>query len=377
MCIIAFKEKGMEPLGATILQRCWNKNSDGAGFAYLNSRKTWNVEKGLMTYKDFWNAYDAHKFTKNDVVIVHFRVGTSGNRKGPDCTHPFVIKTGKAWEDEDEKYLAEMRKTEYTASAIAFHNGVVGTGEGINSDTMLAVKDWIAPLHNIMVRPKILDIMMIATECSTSRWLVTKGPQVYLLGKWITDKETGIIYSNDGFKPPVVQPIINKSRGKKGLWNQVNDPKYVNPITGDFDWDLWAKDYPSSTHKIESPDQGWENLPSRWAGVSPSSLGGSEFIVDDDGTPIGLIDYEGNIILDDEYFAFDANDKQADEMSICPQCAEEHHLVETPYVGTGDTMCQKCGCVFFISTGEKCMNDPDIHKMWLQSRGKEAADGNC
>jgi hypothetical protein len=380
MCIIAFKEKGVAPVDKDTLQRCFNKNSDGAGFAYL-VKKTWYVEKGLMTFEDFWEAYSAHKFKKEDCVICHFRVGTSGNRKGPDCTHPFVIKTGIEWEEDDEKYLAEMRKLKYRANGIVFHNGVVGPGEGISSDTMLAVKDWIAPIWRIMHRGKILDIMCKATDSDSCRWLVTRGENVFLLGKWITDKDTKIIYSNDGYKyiaPAATHHHAGNQNRKCGWWKNACDPKFTNPVTGDFDWELYHEEFPSSANRDnEKVNDNWSNSKSEWAGKTPEQLGGVEFIVDDDGCPFGLIDHEGNVILDDEYYAFDNAGKPGDKLLICPQCKEQHNINESPYPNIGDSLCMRCGCVFVESTGEMCMNDPELHKMWIANlKQGGVANGN-
>ena len=117
MCIAIYQPAGAK-ISVESLRECWVRNSDGAGFAYVDGGRV-VVEKGFMTLKQFGTAYKAalDKFGEKSPFLVHFRIRTHGN-KDADNTHPFNIKGG-----------------------VLIHNGTIsgtGAGGGISkSDTAL------------------------------------------------------------------------------------------------------------------------------------------------------------------------------------------------------------------------------------------------
>ena len=58
---------------------------------------------------------------------------------------------------------------------------------------------------------------------------------------------------------------------------------------------------------------------------------------------------------------------------MCPHCFEEHYLIESPFVGMGDTMCEICGCCFDEETMTKWMFDEDL-KAEYDKKQKEKKD---
>ena len=50
MCIICVKEKGVKLPTKDCFQTMFNRNSDGAGFAYVNADGKTVVKKGFMTF---------------------------------------------------------------------------------------------------------------------------------------------------------------------------------------------------------------------------------------------------------------------------------------------------------------------------------------
>lgn len=89
MCQLIAKKPGKTiPRGA--LKFCWKKNSDGAGFAYVDNGKVILV-KGFM--KDFDAFYDAYKLHEDKQMLIHFRLATHGKRCEGNC-HPFKIIEG-------------------------------------------------------------------------------------------------------------------------------------------------------------------------------------------------------------------------------------------------------------------------------------------
>ena len=53
MCIIVSKEKGVKLPTKKILENCFNRNSDGAGFMYVKNNQVM-IDKGYMTFEDFY-----------------------------------------------------------------------------------------------------------------------------------------------------------------------------------------------------------------------------------------------------------------------------------------------------------------------------------
>ena len=92
MCLAIFKPAKVSiPPGN--LDRGWQKNPDGAGFAYVHKGKI-HIVKGLMTLKEFRAAYDAaSKKFKDSPFLIHFRVRSQGD-KNAENTHPFMYKHG-------------------------------------------------------------------------------------------------------------------------------------------------------------------------------------------------------------------------------------------------------------------------------------------
>lgn len=85
MCIAAYKPENMV-LSEETLRNCWDGNPDGAGFMYAEEGKI-VIVKGLMTFKDFMEAYEPHKLKQ---CALHFRIATHGN-VDKENTHPFRV----------------------------------------------------------------------------------------------------------------------------------------------------------------------------------------------------------------------------------------------------------------------------------------------
>ena len=87
MCIIVHRPKESTFPSLEVLQRCWQTNSDGAGFMYAKSGKL-VVAKGFMTFEAFM---DACKTIPEGVpATLHFRIGTHGG-KTAENTHPWPV----------------------------------------------------------------------------------------------------------------------------------------------------------------------------------------------------------------------------------------------------------------------------------------------
>ena len=55
MCIIVAKKKGLELPTKEILENCFTANDDGAGISWNTDNGTVIIEKGFMTFNEFYN----------------------------------------------------------------------------------------------------------------------------------------------------------------------------------------------------------------------------------------------------------------------------------------------------------------------------------
>ena len=93
MCLAIFAPTGVE-VPVSSVRNGWIRNSDGGGFAYVKKGKV-HIQKGLMTLKDFGEAYaEAHKkYGARSPFLLHFRIRSMG-AKDETNTHPFPLKEG-------------------------------------------------------------------------------------------------------------------------------------------------------------------------------------------------------------------------------------------------------------------------------------------
>jgi hypothetical protein len=372
MCIAIYKDAESAPVKRKVLKTCFDNNGDGAGYAYWDrKKKTWVAQKGFMTFTAFWKSFNAHGFQKKDSYICHFRIGTSGNKRGPDCTHPFPVHAD----------CEIMRKTEFETKNLVVHNGVHGPGDGTISDTMLAVRDWVYPLFPLMSdetrSERIMDIMCEGLKMRNNRWLVTEGYEVTLIGDWKTDDETGLRFSNDGWKRERIATVnprypahgvhtrmnngtsttsasesVPTGDGIIRCWSGDHKTKYLDE-RGNFKWIEWTDDYEHHMENMQlvtggvAPNEG-EKDPADGM-VSPHL---SCAYKEEPVTVMGTIDSNGDCVWESSY-------DPAEDLLICPHCKEDKHLIDPKdhynnpdaKAKLGDTICTRCGCIFMDEDG--------------------------
>jgi hypothetical protein len=189
MCII-ISNWGAKTIEEDILKNSWYNNDDGAGIVYLNHDRLF-VQKGIMTFQDFLDVYDKVRMFPH---VIHFRIGTSGmDARG--CTHPFPIT----------KNHNVLNTCSYSTNGIVLaHNGILGQGEGVLSDTQVFVRDFMYPLckvvgDKIMSNNKYVKDLIESQLKGTSRIILVHpkfGARIFGKG-WI--EEDGIFYSNRSF----------------------------------------------------------------------------------------------------------------------------------------------------------------------------------
>lgn len=202
MCIIVSKEKGKSIPKKEILKNCFENNSDGAGFMYVNNGGV-IIEKGFMDFESFYNRItELNKKInlKKRNVVFHFRISTSGKIDGATC-HPYPIT-------DKTEYL---KHTFLKCSIGMVHNGilsnfVIPVAQNIDNlnDTQNFVKTFVYNLYKL--NNKFLGNeyakALINSSIGTSRLcFLTKDDNVYYFGNFI--EEEGIKYSNSNYKPKV------------------------------------------------------------------------------------------------------------------------------------------------------------------------------
>jgi len=378
MCIIAVSAHGIKPLTKDVLGICFANNPDGAGFAYWDiENQIWKVEKGLMSFQEFWAAYEAHNFTDADYVVCHFRVGTSG-LKDKGNTHPFPIC----------KDIEEMRQIKFETKNMLIHNGVVGTGEAIASDTMCFVRDYVAPLHQFIKKDiRIIKILEELANDSKGRWFVTQGPTIWQWGTWEKDKESGWEFSNLGFRSvrsasvttyaDSISKYYQRHRETYGIPYGDEDYSYTyerkhTPVdtrpkgylryykqNGVFDIQSWKEDMSRKIGLIAAPKLPEPAVHKGVVTTLPADIA-EDFVY-------GILNDDDQIVWER---ASESNKKNSDEYLFCPECFEDNHLMESPYEGYGDTLCYTCGAIFEDATGRIVHYDEDYRKIYLERVAK-------
>lgn len=397
MCIIIYSQPGVGYPTKETMEYCWEKNPDGAGYAYLTVNDTWSVKKGFMDKDEFFVEFEKEEFEPGNTVILHFRIGTSGTWDGA-CTHPFPIA---------DTY-DELTQLNYEVEDIVFHNGIHGDGEGDWSDTMIAIRDLVVPLYPLIEDEKIYNIMKLilkAGDSYGSRWIFGKGDSVHLMGKWIKEEETGLLYSKDDWIRPVfvkeresrwygwgdVHPsfkggvynasdnsraltVINRERKpdiiyQTGIWASTFEGK-----NGNWSWKEWATF--KETDWEDDEDNQAEHLLTK-AEADPQDV---IEIFDTNNKVVALLDRNGETIWDQDngghkeqltrgtikacpkcnadLFASDFDEdgdcpwcgtpifiNEGEKLYQCPSCQEENYLIDSTF-SSGDSECLRCGALF-------------------------------
>lgn len=234
MCIISIKAKGIPmPDEATIRTMFYN-NDDGAGYMYAHRNKVY-IKKGFMTVKEFMTSIDnlpseiGVDDLTNTAIIMHFRIGTAGGNI-PANTHPFPVS-------ENVKALKALS---YKTDLGVAHNGIIHSvtpRTGI-SDTMEYILSQMSILKKIdkkfYTKKLYLELMENAVE-SKLAFLDGKG-NIYTVGRFTTDEETGLVYSNDSYKARKIYYHSNSSY-KYNYHNSLNGYEGWYDLYGDDYWD--------------------------------------------------------------------------------------------------------------------------------------------
>jgi predicted glutamine amidotransferase len=353
MCIILYKPHNVDNPTKETLQTCWNNNDHGAGFAtYDGTTKEWHIQKGFMSWKKFYKAYKAQKFTKEQCYVIHFRIGTSGNRDGGN-THPFVVS-----DDRDA-----CRQTDIKSKYIAAHNGVVGKGDGKYSDSVCHITDYIEPmLQYYFTDDKVKDIFCELVESGTSRWFITNGDTIHLLGKWVIDEETQIRYSNDGYLIDKVESYYNYGNTYKPAQNR-KESKSVSDAIRKGNKKNDSKPTIPSIHNLKKGIKLTQKEREAFVDNFGDIDVGTRHTIDPAKLEMAFVDNEGAIVWEHD----EAHDM---EYVTCPSCSSDRSFSNSSF-DVGDTVCLECGAVFYRDSGDIVTYDGDIVAASIEKEHKD------
>lgn len=120
MCIIIYAPNGSIP--PAHLKRSFERNRDGWGYVFASAETGKLVARHGMTLPEFWQQWKRDKAArKNQPVVFHARIGTSGTMDVSNC-HPFPVAGHGIWishngiirayhpeEDSEDKHLNDTR----------------------------------------------------------------------------------------------------------------------------------------------------------------------------------------------------------------------------------------------------------------------------
>lgn len=223
MCVILVKERGIELPTKDVLESCWKRNPDGAGFMFDDCDKV-VIMKGFMTFEEFYlRLQTANEFyhLKEKGLVIHFRIATSGLKDKGNC-HPYPISNDNL----------DLRKSFITTELGIAHNGIIRSYNGkdkILNDTQLFIKNDLFELNSLDKKfyKNVIFQSMIERLIDGSRlvFLNEKG-EIIKLGNWFRDGNYYFSNLNHVSKNAL---NINK---KPMLFD--NDLKYFDEENNDF-----------------------------------------------------------------------------------------------------------------------------------------------
>lgn len=185
MCIAIYKPAG-KSLSKVTLYNCFQNNSDGAGFAYINTDimgKSKIVIKKSMDFEDFYKKYKrAIGIATESPFLIHFRIGTHGV-KSTHNVHPFMI----------DKHTCFM------------HNGIIHkvTRDAKDSDTRMFNREILSKLPKGWIHNEAISLLL--KDYLSSNKVITLGVDGHVaiygenLGFWVE----GVWYSNKSYESRV------------------------------------------------------------------------------------------------------------------------------------------------------------------------------
>lgn len=187
----------------------WRSNPDGFGMMYSTGSMI-ATYKELYSVKKAWNAYC--KIAGKYNTVLHFRIGTSGNKNLFNC-HPFEVNSN-LW---------------------FCHNGIlditVPKGSLIN-DTQIFNRDILKKLDKDFYKNKYtMSVLGAMIEHSKFIFLDNEG-LISIVNEHLGTWDKGIWYSNTTYKPYYMNPYESSTHGWKTYAEKSDKIKQNKTIEG-------------------------------------------------------------------------------------------------------------------------------------------------
>ena len=193
MCVIAIKKQGVKMPDEQTLKTMWTNNPHGAGIMYARGGRV-HIDKGYMDWTAFYERIKTLGDVTDESVVIHFRIATHGS-VCPGNTHPFPVTAN----------VVNLSKLRGTCRVGVAHNGIircVTPRKGI-SDTMEYVATKLAPLAQEQPSwyTDTETLAKIGHEIQSKLAILDGNGVISYYGDFIEDEATGMLYSNDSYKP--------------------------------------------------------------------------------------------------------------------------------------------------------------------------------
>lgn len=184
MCVILVKERGIELPTKDVLESCWKRNPDGAGFMFNDCNKV-VIMKGFMTFEEFYlRLQTANEFyhLKEKGLVIHFRIATSGLKDEGNC-HPYPITNDNL----------DLRKSFIVTDLGIAHNGIIRNYNGkdkVLNDTQLFIKNDLFELNSLdkkFYKNSIFQSMIERLIDGSRLVFLNEKGEIIKLGNWFQD----------------------------------------------------------------------------------------------------------------------------------------------------------------------------------------------
>ena len=192
MCVICLSKKGIRQPNQSEIRNMWTSNPDGAGYMSIKDGRV-EIHKGFMNLKDFMRSVNEEEFTKDDVVVYHFRISTQAGVT-PEMTHPFPLSSD----------IEDMNLLDCACDVGIAHNGIIRLTSCANeeySDTALFITEYLPTLIRDIEDIKDRAVLRTIKALAQSKLVFLNcNGDVGVVGDFWSDK-TGLMFSNRSFLP--------------------------------------------------------------------------------------------------------------------------------------------------------------------------------
>lgn len=214
MCLISAAPKGVKKDKDKLkgfIEQGMSSNTDGSGYA-VKKKGILYLEKGFRNPDDLLKSIVDKKLTIDDELIIHHRIGTSGEKNDINM-HPFLVT--------DDTDLLQTTKMLDCKVPIMAHNGVFSSF----TDRSSRFSDTFHFIQKAMFIPEFLQLLKRDQELFKNQFknviigqklafLFPDHPMI-LLGNFVEDE--GFFHSNGGYKK-----YVYDSGGSSSFRNQNN-----------------------------------------------------------------------------------------------------------------------------------------------------------